>query len=173
MILGKLFFAFCKIAIFSFGGAYSFLPLFEKEIVENYGWLSKTEFMDVLGISTIFPGAISVKYATYVGYKVAGMPGIFAASAGIFVPTMLLILGASGIYLKIKDQAQIKGALEYIRLAIFSMIIVVAFNLVGIKNLANMRNMIFISGFLILFALGKIHPAFLIIGAGIIGAILK
>ncbi|HAH21030.1 MAG TPA: chromate transporter, partial [Candidatus Omnitrophica bacterium] len=75
MILFKLFFSFLRVGFFAIGGAYSFLPLIEKEVVQKYGWLSKEEFLEVLGMVNIFPGAISIKYATYTGYKIAGIWG--------------------------------------------------------------------------------------------------
>jgi chromate transporter len=47
MILIKLFLVFLKVGLFAIGGAYSFLPLLEKDIVQNYQWLTKEEFLDV------------------------------------------------------------------------------------------------------------------------------
>jgi chromate transporter len=74
MILLKLFLTFSKIGLFAIGGAYSFFPLAEKEIVQYHQWLDKAEFLEVLGIVKVFPGA-SIKIATHIGYKVAGVPG--------------------------------------------------------------------------------------------------
>jgi chromate transporter len=45
------------------------LPLLEKETVQNYQWLEKQEFLEVVGMSKVLPGAISIKFATYTGYK--------------------------------------------------------------------------------------------------------
>jgi len=73
MVLLKLFLSFLKIGLFAIGGAYSFLPLIERETVQYHHWLDKPEFLEVLGIVKIFPGAISIKFATYTGYKVAGI----------------------------------------------------------------------------------------------------
>ena len=50
MVLLNLFFVFFRVGLFAIGGAYSFLPLIEKEVVERYQWLSKEEFLNVLGI---------------------------------------------------------------------------------------------------------------------------
>lgn len=64
MDLNNLFLSFFRIGSFAIGGAYFFLPLLEKELVEKYHWLTKEEFLEVLGIVKVFPGAISIKYAT-------------------------------------------------------------------------------------------------------------
>src|SRR3989338_6781411 len=110
MILFDLFFVFFKIGLFAVGGAYSFLPLIEKEVVENYRWLTKPEFLDVLGAIQIFPGAISIKYATYTGYKLAGIPGAIAANIGNFVAPAALILVAAALYIKYKEFPPLKNA---------------------------------------------------------------
>jgi chromate transporter len=71
MVLLELFIAFSRIGFFAFGGAYSFLPLIEREVVQNHHWLDKPEFLEVLGLVSALPGAVSVKFATYTGYKFA------------------------------------------------------------------------------------------------------
>lgn len=173
MVLLKLFYCFGKIGFFAIGGAYSFLPLIEAEVVEKYSWISREEFLDVMGITQVLPGAISVKYATYIGYKVAGIPGIVIANLGhIFAPA-LLIVALSAVYGKFKDSPHLKGAFDMIRVAVFAMIIAVAFNLIGAKNLLSLKTAVFSILFMILFFWGKIHPALLIILAGFLGIVLK
>ena len=63
-----------------------------KEIVEKYHWLSKPEFLDVLGVAKLFPGAISIKYATYTGYKMGGIPGAIVANVGNLLAPAILAL---------------------------------------------------------------------------------
>ena len=64
MILLKLFLVFFKVGLFAIGGAYSFLPLVEQEVVQGQRWMSRSEFLEVTGMVEIFPGAISIKLAT-------------------------------------------------------------------------------------------------------------
>src|SRR3989338_7735250 len=127
MILIKLFLSFLKVGFFAVGGAYSFLPLIEKEVVEKQQWLSKQEFLEVLGMVNIFPGAISIKYATYTGYKMGGIWGAVAANVGNFLAPALVIGLFSVFYLKYKDLPALKSAFSMIQMAVFAMIIAVAF----------------------------------------------
>lgn len=173
MALWNLFLVFFRIGLFAIGGAYSFLPLLEKELVERYGWMTREEFLDVLGIVRVFPGAISINYATYTGYKIAGVRGIIAANLGNLLVPAVLIMFAAGIYLKYKDLPQIKGAFSVIQLAVFSMIIAVAFKLVSLSELAHFKSLLIVILSFMLFVYTKVHPAVIIIGAGILGAILK
>ena len=99
----QLFFVFAKIGFFAVGGAYSFLPLFEEELVENYGWITRDEFLDVLGITQLFPGAISIKFATYTGYKLLGIPGAIIANVGNILPPALILLGITTVYTRYQD----------------------------------------------------------------------
>lgn len=172
MVLIKLFLAFLRVGLFAIGGAYSFLPLLEKELVEGYQWLTKEEFLDVLGIVKVFPGAISIKFATYTGYKMAGIPGLILANLGNFLGPSILVITASVFYTRYKNLSPVKGAFDMIQLAIFAMIIAVAFQLINVNQLLHLRSLLIIIVSFILFIYTKIHPALIIIGAGVLGAIL-
>lgn len=93
ILLSKLFVSFFKVSLFSFGGAYAQIPLFEKEIVELNQWLTHDEFLLLIGSSQVIPGAIAVKVASYVGFKEAGIVGaIVSIFGGLLVPAVLIIL---------------------------------------------------------------------------------
>ena len=173
MILVKLFLAFLKVGFFAIGGAYSFLPLIEKEVVQNYQWLSKEEFLEVLGIVKIFPGAISIKYATYTGYKVAGIWGAVFANIGNFLAPALLIGFASFLYLRYKGLPAVKNAFDAIQLVVFAMILAVAFQAISLDKLLHFRSILIIVVSFFLFLSTKIDPAIIIICAGILGVFLK
>lgn len=173
MILVKLFLAFFQIGLFAVGGAYSFLPLIEKEVVQKYQWLSKEEFLDVLGITSVFPGAISIKFATYTGYKIAGVWGAVLANIGNMLAPCLIVIGASLFYLKHKNAPLVKSAFGMIELAIFAMIVAVAFQSINPVKLIQPRNLVVIILTFGLFLYARIHPAIIIISAGIIGIIWK
>ena len=173
MVLVKLFLAFLRIGLFAIGGAYSFLPLIEKEIVQKYGWLTEREFLDILGVVKVFPGAISVKYATYTGYKIAGVLGAIVANLGNTLGPAILIIFVFSLYTKYKNLPSVKGASNMIQFAMFAMIIAVAFQLVNINQLIHLKGLLIVVVCFILFMYTKIHPAAIIIAVGFIGAFLK
>ncbi|MCA9401357.1 MAG: chromate transporter [Candidatus Omnitrophica bacterium] len=170
-MLWEIFLVFLRIGLFAIGGAYSFLPLLQKEIVEIHAWLSKEEFLEVLGMVKIFPGAISIKFATYTGYKMAGIPGAVVANFANLLSPALLIFLATIFYRHFKNAPQIKGAFDTIQLAVFAMILAVAFQTVNITALIKWQNIAIILLTFLLFMFTKIHPAVIIIGAGLIGAV--
>ena len=173
MVLINLFLAFLRISLFAVGGAYSFLPLIEKEVVQKYHWLTKEEFLDLAGITQIFPGAISIKYATYTGYKIGGVFGIISANLGNILVPALLIIFASVFYTKYKDSAAAKSALNSVRLAMFAIIIAMAFQLVDIHSLIEARKLLIIILSFVIFFYTKAHAAVVIIMAAVLGILWR
>ena len=78
--LGTLFFTFFKIGLFTFGGGYAMIALLEEEFIQRRKWLDKDEFLDMTAIAESTPGPVAINSATYLGYKLAKVPG--AATAG-------------------------------------------------------------------------------------------
>ncbi|MBN1870226.1 MAG: chromate transporter [Candidatus Omnitrophica bacterium] len=170
MVLLQIFLVFFRIGLFAIGGAYSFLPLIQKEVVERYHWLTKDEFLEVLGVVKIFPGAISIKFATYTGYKMAGVPGAVIANVGNLLAPAVLIMIATYFYSRYKQAPMVKNAFETIQLAVFAMIIAVAFQTINVSQLYSVKNGLIVIAAFVLFIFSSIHPAFIIIGAGLLGA---
>ena len=83
MIVLQLYMAFLKIGMFSLGGGYVMLPLIQKEIIENYGWLTQTEFVDIIAIAEMTPGPVAINSATFIGFRTAGIWGAVLATAGV------------------------------------------------------------------------------------------
>ncbi|MBU3912351.1 MAG: chromate transporter [Candidatus Omnitrophica bacterium] len=173
MILLNLFLSFLRIGLFAIGGAYSFLPLIEREVVHKYGWLTKNEFLDVMGMVRIFPGAISIKFATYTGFKIAGIPGVIVANLGNILGPLGLIIFASSLYARYKDLPSVQGAFSMIQMAIFAMILAVAFQLVNTAQLLSIKHLSVVVISFILFFYAKLHPAIIIIAVGLIGAFMR
>ncbi|MCQ9206559.1 MAG: chromate transporter [Omnitrophica bacterium] len=173
MVLVRLFLAFFRIGLFSIGGAYSFLPMIEREVVERYSWLAKEEFLDIMGFSRVFPGAISIKFATYTGYKIAGIPGVIVANFGNFFAPAAMIILLSAVYAKYKDLPRIKSAFGMLHLVVFALIIAVAFKLINVNHLIQLKGFLTVVIAFILFTYTKVHPALIITAAALIGLFLK
>lgn len=96
MILLKLFWSFIQIGAMAFGGGYATLPLIESIIVKQNGWLTMVEMIDVVTISQMTPGPIAINAASFVGTKIAGIPGAIVATAGTVLPQSIImfILGS-------------------------------------------------------------------------------
>ena len=84
MIYLYLFVSFLQVGMFSFGGGYAAMPLIQEQVVTIHHWLDISEFTDLVTISQMTPGPISINAATFVGIKVAGIPGAVVATGGCY-----------------------------------------------------------------------------------------
>ena len=87
----NLFFVFFKVGLFSFGGGYAILPLMQHEVVDVNKWISFKEFMDIVAVSQITPGPISINLATHVGYRIGGALGSTIATSSVVLPSIIIV----------------------------------------------------------------------------------
>jgi chromate transporter len=173
MILLQLFAVFFKVGLFAIGGAYSFLPLMQKEMVENHGWLSQAEFAEVTGMVEIFPGAISIKFATYTGYKLAGIPGAAVANIANLLPPVLFMMVATLLYARYGGAPAVRSAMQMVRWAVFAMIIAVAIKLIDVKHPLEWKYVPVIVVSFLLLTMTKVHPALVIVAAALYGGLIR
>ena len=76
----RLFSTFFKIGLFSIGGGYAILPMIKEQVVLAKHWLTGQEFTDIITISQMTPGPIAVNTSSFVGIRVAGIPGAVVAT---------------------------------------------------------------------------------------------
>ena len=122
MIYLELFLSFLQIGLFSFGGGYAAMPLIQGQVVNGHHWLSMTEFTDLITISQMTPGPIAINSATFVGTRIAGIPGALAATAGCVLPSCILVTLLAKIYLKYRNLSLLQGVLKSLRPAVIAMI---------------------------------------------------
>ena len=122
MIYIQLFLSFLQIGLFSVGGGYAAIPLVQSLIVERQGWITMTEFTNLITIAEMTPGPIAVNSATFVGIKVAGLPGAIAATAGCILPSCILVTVIAKLYLKYRNMELLQGVLGSLRPAVVAMI---------------------------------------------------
>lgn len=68
------------------------IPLLAAEVVQRHGWLTASQFADLLALSQLTPGPIMVNAATFIGYRVGGISGAVLATVGVVLPAFLIIL---------------------------------------------------------------------------------
>ena len=122
MIYLQLFLSFLQIGLFSFGGGYASMPLIQGQVVTLHGWLTMSEFTDLITISQMTPGPIAVNSATFVGMKIAGIPGAVVATAGCILPSCIIVTILARLYLKYRNLDLLQGVLKSLRPAVVAMI---------------------------------------------------
>ena len=117
-LLFGLFLAFAKVGVMTFGGGYAMLPILEREIVEGKGWASSEELMDYYAVGQCTPGVIAVNTATFIGRKIAGIPGAVFATLGMVFPSLVIISLIAGILENFAELAIVKSAFAGIRVCV-------------------------------------------------------
>ena len=131
MIFLELFWAFFQIGLFSFGGGYAALPLIEKQVIDTNGWMTAAEFTDLITISQMTPGPIAINSASFIGARLAGLPGAVVATLGNILPSCIIVMLLAWLYRKYSNLRIINGALRGLRPAVVGMIASAAVTMIG------------------------------------------
>jgi len=89
--VSDLFQTFFKIGLFTFGGGYAMIANIREVVVEQKQWLDEEELVQVIAVAESTPGPIAINLATYVGFKLRGIPGSLAATSGVVLPSLVII----------------------------------------------------------------------------------
>lgn len=140
----SLFLTMLKIGLFTFGGGYAMIALFENEFVEKKKWLDKDEFLDIAAIAESTPGPIAINAATYIGYKNSGIIGSIIATLGICIPSFVIIYAISLFFDAFLSFTLVAYAFKGIQICVIYLILTA-----GLKMLKQIKkttfNMIIIS----------------------------
>ena len=129
MTLLRLFFSFLQIGLFSIGGGYAAIPLIQYQTVDLHGWLTESQFMDLATIAEMTPGPIGINGATFVGLKIAGLPGALAASFGFILPSLIIVSLLAYIYRRYRQLPLLQSVLSSLRPAVVALIAAAGLNM--------------------------------------------
>ena len=193
MIYLQLFLSFFKIGLFGFGGGLAILSLIQME-VEQYGWMSQQEFVDIVAVSQVTPGPIGINCATYVGYTIAGFWGSVLATFAIVLPSLIIMLSICKAYFWLNKRFQgnpyFEQTLRMLRFTVIGLVASAALMLIKPTNFIDSISWIIFAVVAILTVLPTIlsplhlpahtkkvtdiisHPILLIIAAGLAGYLI-
>ena len=193
MIYLKLFWAFFQIGLFSFGGGYAAVPLIQSQSVETNHWMEMSQFADLITIAEMTPGPIIVNSATFVGQQIAGLPGAIICTLGSVMPSLLIVLLFSWVYMKFRNLSTVQGILTGLRPAIVAMIASAGLSLLVLALFNSSLSEIVLSQIersksvlqdfrvvegllfavsLVLLRKYKVNPIVIIFGSGIVGTVV-
>ena len=117
-ILFSLFLTFAKIGLFTFGGGYAMISVFEDICVEKKKWISHEDMMNITVIAESTPGPIAINCATFVGYRQKGLIGAIVATLGIVIPSFVIIYLIAMLLDNFLEITIIANAFKGIKLAV-------------------------------------------------------
>ncbi|MGE5591230.1 MAG: chromate transporter [Bacillota bacterium] len=159
----KLFASFFSIGIFTFGGGWSMIPLIRAELVDRRRWLTTDGFLNSLAVAQTAPGSIAVNVAVFLGYRIAGLPGVVAATLGAVLPSFLVILAVASFFLRVQDQPWLTHFFAGVRPAVLALIALAAWEL-GSTVLRDWRSWAFALAAMVLVLGLHVHPSLVLLG---------
>jgi len=180
MILLQLFWSFFKIGMFSIGGGMAALPLIQNQVVNIHHWLTLTEFTDLITIAEMTPGPIAINAATFVGNRIAGIPGAVVSTIGCILPSCIIVSILAWIYFRYRELAVIQGVLSGLRPTIVALIASAGLSILMLvvwgeggfslnPTLINFTSVIIFASALFILRKWKAKPIYIMLGSGLIG----
>lgn len=183
MIYLELFWSFFQVGLFSIGGGYAAMPLIQAQVVDQHGWLSLSEFIDVITISQMTPGPIGINSATFVGIKIAGIGGALVSTLGCILPSCIIVLTLAHFYFKYQNLTAVRGILNGLRPAVIAMIASAGLSILlnasfaggvlpsSLADVSWIGICLFLAAFVVL-RKWKPNPIWVMLGCGILGMFL-
>ena len=122
-ILLDLYWTFLRIGCVTFGGGYAMLPILERELVDKRRWTTMDDLRDYFAIGQCTPGIIAMNVSTFIGEKMAGIPGALLASVGFLTAPIAIILIIAAFLTNFADLPVVQHAFAGIRVCVCVLIV--------------------------------------------------
>ena len=181
----QLFWSFIQIGLFSVGGGYASIPLIQAQIVDQHGWLTMSQFADIVTIAEMTPGPVAINSATFVGMQVLGLPGAIVATLGCILPSCFIVTAIAYFYVKYRSVSVVQGILGGLRPAVVALIASAGLRILLLavfggqsesifhlpfESLDWIAIVLFVAAFILL-RRTKLSPLYIMGGAGVIGMV--
>jgi chromate transporter len=167
----RLFLSFLKIGAIVFGSGYVLLVFLRAEFIVKLHWLTEKQLIDAVAVGQFTPGPVFTT-ATFIGYVLAGLPGAFFATLGIFLPGFLLVAISGPLIPKIRRSPLASIILDGIVVGSLALMATVTWQL-GRSAIVNWFAILLALTSLVLLVRFKVSSAWLIAGAALLGLILR
>ena len=168
--LFTLFRTFFKIGAFTFGGGYAMIPLIQREISENKGWVSDEDILDIIAIAESTPGPIAINAATFVGYRVCGFWGAAFSTFGVVLPSFIIITIISFLLKEFEKIRVVKYAFFGIRAGVLALIVKALWTMYK-KCPKNIVSYIVMAFAFVMAAIIKVNVLYVILSCAVIGLV--
>jgi chromate transporter len=169
--LGELSALFLKLGAISFGGPAAHIALIEEEIVRKRQWVTRQQFLDMLGAANLIPGPTSTEMAINVGFVRAGWAGLCVAGASFILPAALITGAFAWAYVRFGTRTQAVSLLAGVKAAVIAVIAIAIWRLgktavkdVGLAGLGVLALTAFFVG---------VNPIAILFGGGLLGMLVR
>ncbi|MBP5707324.1 MAG: chromate transporter, partial [Spirochaetales bacterium] len=118
-----LFLTFLRIGAFTFGGGYVMIPLIQKSVSDDKGWITHDEILEIVAIAESTPGPLAINTATFVGYRIGGVIGAFLATIAVVLPSFVIIILISTVLQAFSSNEYVRYAFMGVRAGVIALIV--------------------------------------------------
>ena len=167
----RIFLVFLKIGTFAFGGVYSMLSFFERELVEKRKWITHEDYLESIAIGQMTPGAPIVNTGICIGYRLKRMRGALASTAGQIVTGTIIAILLAVFYMNLREHPILRPVMKGIGAAVIGLLLSIVYTM-SRKTLKDYRTLLVAVAAFFLLSLFKLNPIVIILTAGAVGFIL-
>jgi len=121
--LKNLAFLFLKLGTIAFGGPAAHIAMMHSEVVRRLRWLSREQFLDLLGATNLIPGPNSTEMAIHIGHKRAGWPGLLVAGVCFILPAAIIVTAIAWTYVRFGKLPETEGILYAIKPVVIAVVV--------------------------------------------------
>ena len=162
---------FLKLGTISFGGPAAHIAMMETEVVHKREWLTKQQFLDLLGAANLIPGPTSTEMAINVGFVRAGWAGLCVAGASFILPAAVITGAFAWAYVRFGGMPQAVSTLAGVKAAVIAVIAIAIWRL-GKTAVKDLGLAVLGGAALTAFFLGM-SPLVILFGGGLIGMLAR
>ena len=160
-----------KVGSTGFGGAMPMLAMIHAEMVEKRRWVTQEEYDESVMVGQFLPGPVVVDAATYLGYRLRGWPGAVVACVSFILPSFVMMLALTLIYLRYGEAPQLTGVFRGLGAAVVALILAAAWRM-GRPVLRDARSAALMLGALLGLLVLRLNVVALMLLAGVAGMAL-
>jgi chromate transporter len=162
---------FLKLGAISFGGPAAHIALMEDEVVRKRQWVTRQQYLDMLGLTNLIPGPNSTEMAINLGFARAGWAGLAVAGASFIAPAALITAAVAWAYVRFGTLPLAESLLAGVKPAVIAVIAIAVWRL---GKIAVRDEWLGVLAVLALAAfLAKLSPLVILFGGGLIGMVAK
>jgi len=114
---------FLKLGTIAFGGPAAHIAMMEREVVRDRKWLTREEFLDLLGATNLIPGPNSTEMAIHIGARRAGLAGLLVSGSCFILPAMCIVMACGWAYVNFGKLPQVEGILYGVKPVIIAVVL--------------------------------------------------
>jgi chromate transporter len=161
---------YLKIGTIGFGGGYAVMDLIHSELVEKHQWLTEQRFQNMVALSEMAPGALTVNLLAGIAYRLGGVKAMVLATTALILPSFVLIIILAGLFFAWQNNPMVKGALQGLTAGVVGLLLAVVWDLVKKAPRHWCCFVVGVAALVVGFAF-PLNPIWLVLAGGLAGAL--